>query len=152
LPLATRNVRIIRTSSNIMGSCWSPAKSKETDATMRLRIPEGNVRVPLPVFEEVWTRAERLLRDDRSSRYLAGVCAAWRWVAGHPEALSPLCGRRVRATAELILCEDVLATMTYTRSPGGDPDIDPDWAAVGFQNSALVVWAALLCGWLVLVE
>lgn len=96
---------------------------------MRLEIPEGNVRVPLARFQEIWTEAEARFRDDRVSRYLGGVCAACRWAAGHPAALSPLHRLPVTATAELILQEDMAATMTYTRAPGGDPTIDADWAA-----------------------
>jgi hypothetical protein len=96
---------------------------------MRLRIPEGNVRVPLAQFEEVWTRAEALFRESVGSRYLGGVCAACRWVAAHPQALSPLHGRPVRADAKLILEEDMLATTTYAGAAGADPEVDPDWAA-----------------------
>lgn len=96
---------------------------------MRVRVPEENVRVPLPEFEAVWTEAERLLRSSPGSRYVGGVCAACRWVADYPDAPSPLRGEPVRATAELILREDMLATMTYLRSPGGDARIDEDWGA-----------------------
>jgi hypothetical protein len=96
---------------------------------VRLRVPDGNVQVPLDSFEAVWTRAETLFRDQSHSRYLGGVCAACRWAAGHPRAVSPLHREPVAATAELILREDLLATLTYTRAPGGDPAVDPDWAA-----------------------
>lgn len=96
---------------------------------MRLQIPEGNVRVPLARFEDVWTRAEALLRGSGDSRYLGGVCAACRWVAGHPQAVSPLHGRPIPADAELILEEDMLATSTYAGAAAGDPEIDRDWAA-----------------------
>jgi hypothetical protein len=96
---------------------------------MRLRIPEGNVLVPLEQFEDVWTRAEALFRETGSSRYLGGVCAACRWVAGHPQAVTPLHGRPIRADAELILEENLLATMTYAGGTGADESIDPDWAA-----------------------
>lgn len=92
-------------------------------------MPEGNVRVPLSEFEQVWTAAERLFREDSRSRYVGGVCAACRWIAGHPQALTPIHRQDVRATTELILREDMLATMTYLRSPGGDASIDVDWAA-----------------------
>jgi hypothetical protein len=63
-------------------------------------------------FEEIWTAAEDLFRASPDSRYLGGVCAACRWAANHPHALSPLYREAVRATAALILREDVLATMT----------------------------------------
>jgi hypothetical protein len=43
---------------------------------VRLRVPEGNVQVPLAEFEAVWTEAERLLRSEPRSRYLGGVCAS----------------------------------------------------------------------------
>ena len=66
---------------------------------MQLRIPDGNVRVPLARFEEVWTRTEALFGKTGGTRYLGGVCAACRWVAGHPQALSPLDGRPIRATS-----------------------------------------------------
>jgi hypothetical protein len=128
LPLATRNVTT-RTSSSITDSSWSRADLKPTGGAMQLRIPDGNVQVTLAAFEAVWTRAERLFRDNQSSRYLGGVCAACRWVAGHPEAVSPLQGLALAATPELILREDVLATMTYLGPPGGDPAVDADWAA-----------------------
>jgi hypothetical protein len=109
---------------------------------VRLRVPEENVRVPLREFEEVWTAAERLFRDDPQSRYVGGVCASCRWIAGHPQALTPLHREDVRATAELILREDMLATMTYLHSPGGDETIDADWAAgvamtLGWARGAL---------------
>ena len=96
---------------------------------VRIRVPEENVRVPLAEFEAVWTRAEALFRDEPHSRYLGGVCAACRWVAGHPNAVSPLHRQPVVATAELILREDMLATMASDRSAGGDPTIDERWAA-----------------------
>jgi hypothetical protein len=109
---------------------------------VRLQVPEGNVRVPLPEFEAVWTEAERLFREDPRSRYVGGVCAACRWVAGHPQGLSPLYREKVPATAELILRENMLATMTYLGSPDGDPAIDVDWAAgvalaLGWARGAL---------------
>jgi len=96
---------------------------------VQLRIPRGNVRVPLPYFQAVWTQAEELFRDQPTSRYLGGVCAACRWAAGHPKAVTPLYRQPVPATAELVLREDMVATMTYLGSPGGDPSIDRDWAA-----------------------
>ena len=109
---------------------------------MQLRIPEDNVRIPLAEFVQVWTRAEAMFREVGGSRYLGGVCAACRWIAGHPQAPSPLHARPIPATAELILREDMLATMTYAGSPGGDPDIDADWAAgvamtLGWARGAL---------------
>lgn len=91
-------------------------------------MPEDNVRVPLHEFETVWTEAERLFHEE-PSRYVGGVCAACRWAAGHPNAASPLRRVAVRATAELIRREDMLATLTYTGSPGGEPAVDRDWAA-----------------------
>jgi hypothetical protein len=110
--------------------------------TVRLQVPEGNVRVPLHEFEAVWTAAERMFREDPLSRYVGGVCAACRWVAVHPNALTPLHRTKIRATAELILREDMLATLTYTGAPGGDPAIDADWAAgvamtLGWARGAL---------------
>lgn len=109
---------------------------------MRLRVPEGNVRVPLPEFEAVWTEAERLFQEDPQSRYVGGVCAACRWVAAHPHELSPLYRENIAATPELIVRENMLATMTYLRSPDGDPAIDVDWAAgvalaLGWARGAL---------------
>lgn len=95
---------------------------------VQLRVPEGNVRVSLRKLEAVWTEAERLFREE-PSRYVGGVCAACRWAAGHQDATSPLRRVDVRATAELILREDMLATLTYTGSPGGEPAVDRDWAA-----------------------
>jgi hypothetical protein len=91
---------------------------------VRLQVSAENVRVPLREFEAVWTEAERLFQEGPQSRHVGGVCAACRWVAGHPQALTPLHRENVRATAELILREDMLATMTYLRSPGGDATID----------------------------
>lgn len=96
---------------------------------MRLPVPEENVRVPLREFEAVWTEAERLFREDPWSRYVGGVCGACRWVAGHPDALSPLHRTTTRATAETIVRENLLANMTYMGMPEGDPMIDRDWAA-----------------------
>lgn len=107
---------------------------------VQLRVPEGNVRVPLPEFEAVWTEAERLFREGPRSRYVGGVCAALRWVAGHPQGLSPLYRENVPATPELIVRENMLANMTYL--PDGDPAIDVDWAAgvalaLGWARGAL---------------
>jgi hypothetical protein len=96
---------------------------------VQLQVPEGNVRVPIHEFELVWTDAERLFRDDPQSRYIGGVCAACRWVAGHPDALSPLHGTKVRANEESIARENVLANMTYLGVREGDPLVDLDWAA-----------------------
>jgi hypothetical protein len=96
---------------------------------VQLRIPRDNVKVAHGEFESVWTRAEELFRRNSTSRYLGGVCAACRWAAGHPEATTPLYRKPLAATAELILREDLLATMTYRRAPGGDPRIDVDWVA-----------------------
>lgn len=109
---------------------------------MQLRIPDENVRVPLARFQDVWNRAEQLFRNDPTSRYLGGVCAACRWAAGHPQAVTPLHRRPTPATAELILREDLLATVTYLGDPGGDPAIDRDWAAgvamtLGWARGAL---------------
>lgn len=96
---------------------------------VQLQVPEGNVRVPIHEFELVWTDAERLFRDDPQSRYIGGVCAACRWVAGHPDALSPLHGTKVRANEESIARENVLANMTYLGVREGDPLVGLDWAA-----------------------
>ena len=109
---------------------------------MELQVPEENVRVPLARFQDVWNRAEQLFRDDPTSRYLGGVCAACRWAAGHPEASSPLYRTPIVATADLILREDVLATTTYLGAPGSDPAVDRDWAAgvamtLGWARGAL---------------
>jgi hypothetical protein len=92
-------------------------------------VPEGNVRVPIHEFELVWTDAERLFREDPQSRYIGGVCAACRWVAGHPGALSPLHHTKIGADEESIARENVLANMTYLGVPEGDPAVHPDWAA-----------------------
>ena len=59
-----------------------------------------------------------------------------------PQALTPLYRQPVPATAELILREDMLATMTYLGAPGGDRSIDHDWAAgvamtLGWTRGAL---------------
>jgi len=96
---------------------------------VQLQVPQGNVRVPIHEFEHVWTDAERLFREDPQSRYIGGVCAACRWVAGHPDALSPLHRTKVRANGESIARENVLANMTYLGVPEGDPPVHPDWAA-----------------------
>jgi hypothetical protein len=88
------------------------------------------IRVPLAEFETAWTRAEALLRDQPHSRYLGGACAACRWAAAYPGALSPLRREAVAATAELILREDIEATLASEGSPGGSgPAIDERWAA-----------------------
>jgi hypothetical protein len=111
-------------------------------AAVRIRVPEGNVRVPLAEFEAVWTEAEQGLRAQPGSRYLGGVCAACRWVSGHPDAVSPLYREPVRATPDLITREDVLAFLTYRRADGGDLAIHEDWAAgvamaLGWARGAL---------------
>jgi hypothetical protein len=100
-----------------------------TRPAVRLRIARDNVKVALGEFEAVWTRAEALFQKTPTSRYLGGFCAACRWAAGHPEATTPLYRQPLAATAELILREDLLATMTYRRVAGGDSGIDADWAA-----------------------
>ena len=110
--------------------------------TVQLRVPEGNVQVSLREFEAIWTEAERLFREDPRSRYVGGVCAALRWVAGHPQGLSPLHRENVPATPDLIVRENLLANLTYLRSPDGDPAIDVDWAAgvalaLGWARGAL---------------
>ena len=88
------------------------------------------IRVPLAEFEAVWTRAEALLRDQPRSRYLGGICAACRWAAAYPGALTPLRREAVTATAELILREDIEATLASEGPPGGSgPVIDERWAA-----------------------
>ena len=96
---------------------------------MRLRVPEENVRVSLREFEAVWSEAERMFREDPRSRYVGGMCAACRWVAGHPDALSPLQRTKVPATEQSIVRENLLANMTYMGMPEGDSMIDRDWAA-----------------------
>jgi hypothetical protein len=96
---------------------------------VQLDVPEENVRVPLREFEQVWADAERLFRDDPSSRYLGGVCAACRWVAGHPSATSPLQRTEEPATAESIARVNLQANMTYMGMQEGDPAVHRDWAA-----------------------
>ena len=96
---------------------------------MRLRVPDGNVLVPLPEFEAVWTRAEALLRDRPASRYLGGVCAACRWVAAYPDAVSPLRREADSATAELILREDMAATLAADREMVDGMAVNERWAA-----------------------
>lgn len=96
---------------------------------VQLQVPEGNVRVPIREFELLWTEAERLFRENPQSRYIGGVCAACRWVAGHPDAPSPLHRTNVRANEESIARENVLANMTYLGVPEGDPAVHRDWAA-----------------------
>ena len=111
---------------------------------MRLQIPVENVRVPLDQFDAVWTEAERLLRDDPSSRYLGGVCAACRWAATHPDARSPLRNEPALATAERIVREDMLAVATYRGSDHGVAGVDESWAAgvaatLGWIRGALTI-------------
>ena len=48
---------------------------------------------------------------------------------GIPKRSARCTGGRFRADAELILEEDMLATMTYAGGTGADVSIDPDWAA-----------------------
>jgi hypothetical protein len=98
-------------------------------AAVRLRVPDGNVLVPLPEFETVWTRAEALLRDRPASRYLGGVCAACRWVAAYPDAVSPLHRKAQAATAELILREDMAATLAADGETVDGLAVDEQWAA-----------------------
>jgi hypothetical protein len=96
---------------------------------VQLQVPEGNVRVPIHEFELVWTDAERLFREDPQSRYIGAVCAACRWVAGHPDALSPLHRTKVLADEESIARENVLANLTYLGVSEGNAAVHRDWAA-----------------------
>jgi hypothetical protein len=111
-------------------------------AAVRLRVPDGNVLVPLSEFETVWTRAEALFRDRPASRYLGGVCAACRWVAAYPGAVSPLRRKAAAATAELILREDMAATLAADGEAVEGAAVDERWAAgvamtLGWARGAL---------------
>ena len=89
----------------------------------------GTCWCPCPEFEAVWTRAEALLRDRPASRYLGGVCAACRWVAAYPGAVSPLDREAQAATAELILQEDMAATLAADGEMVDGLAADEGWAA-----------------------
>lgn len=57
------------------------------------------------------------------------MCAACRWVAAYPGALSPLHREAHAATAELILCEDMAATLAAGGETVDGLAVDEGWAA-----------------------